>query len=95
MTWDDRIKAAEKRGEFTEDDAHMAGSWGTCSVGEALGLDIAETEYTIPKELTAMGEWFEYYVCNGVEEDNDDKRQESIATARAIHKLIKKEAKKQ
>jgi hypothetical protein len=32
--WKHRISDAEKRGEFTKDEAGMAGTWDACAVGE-------------------------------------------------------------
>lgn len=35
-TWISIIKAAEKRGSFTEVEKHHAGCWATCAVGEKV-----------------------------------------------------------
>ena len=36
MRWSDRIKRAEKRGEFNEVDQHLASEYETCAIGERI-----------------------------------------------------------
>ena len=57
MRWSDRIKRAEKRGEFNAADERLAGNYETCAIGERVGDLIADgiTPDLVPSFHTGKG----------------------------------------
>lgn len=56
MTWYDRIQQAKVRGNFTDRDMLISGSWESCAVGERMGsildMDMRDPMYD---ELVRLG----------------------------------------
>ena len=89
MTWNDRFTRAEKTGEFTKKDLRTARSWGSCALGDRLGIGeygvIEDYEDTITKEAYDKGcEFTEHVKHNRIAEAK--KSYEEIQKMRFVYK---------